>query len=286
MPSKQTTPTSTTTTTAPWSGVQPYLTDSLSQAQELYKSGAGYYPESTVAPLSGTSQQAIDLTTQRALNGSPLQSSAQGNATSTLNGEYLNSNPNLQGAIDAATQGLVRQYQTATLPGIQANFSKSGRYGSNAMGGAGGAIDTANNALASQIGNIASTMSYNNYNDERSRQVQTSALAPSLTGMDYTNLNALTGAGGALDSQAQAQLSDLVARYQYANGGSLDDYIARINGTGASNYKTENKANNVTTSPLAGALGGSLSGAATGSMIGGPWGALAGGVLGGIGGFL
>lgn len=257
----------TNTTTTPWSGVQPYIKDSLTAAQDLYNSGAGYYPNSTVAAQSGTTQQAIDLTTERALNGSAVGNAAQSNATATLNGDYLNSNPNLQGAIDAATSGLVRQYQTATLPAINASFSKSGRYGSNAQYGAGGAVDTANNTLASQIGNISSTMAYNNYNDERSRQLQASSLAPSLANMDFANLNALTGAGASIDQYSQSQLNDLIARYQYANGGALDDYIARINGTGAQNYKNS-ASTPASGSALAGALGGGLSGAATGAAVG------------------
>lgn len=260
--------------------MQPYISDSLTEAQKLYQSGAGYYPNSTVAPLSGTSQQAIDLTTQRALNGNPVQSAAQGNAAATLRGDFLNSNPHLQGAIDSATQGLVRQYTNATMPGIEAGFSKSGRYGSGAQQAA---VSDAQANLATGIGNITNSMAYNDYNNERARQVQTSALAPSLAGMDFTNLQALSGAGSALDSQSQAELNDLIARYNYANGGALDDYIARIGGTGASNYSSTTGATTVNQSRGAGALGGALSGAAAGSAFG-PWGALAGGTLGALGG--
>ncbi|MBN9219539.1 MAG: hypothetical protein J0I79_16460 [Mesorhizobium sp.] len=283
MGSKAQTPSTTTTTTTPWSGVQPYLTDSLQQAQNLYQSGAGYYPTSTVAPLSSQTQQALDLTQQRALNGSPLQSAAQGNATNTLNGAYLNSNPGLQGAIDAATQGLVRNYQTATLPGIQGSFSKSGRYGSGAMQGA---VSDAQNNLAGQIGNISQNLAYQNYGDERNRQVQTSALAPQLAGMDFSNLQALTGVGQTYDTQNQAQLTDLVNRYNYQNGGALDDYIARLNGTGATNFKNSASSSlngTPASNGIAGGLGGALAGAQAGSFLG-PWGTLGGGVLGGLAG--
>lgn len=262
--------------------MQPFLTQTLGESQKLYESGAGYYPDSTVAPLSGTTQQALDMTTARA-GGSPLQSAAQGNATSTLNGNFLNSNPHLQGAIDSATQGLVRNYTNAVMPGIEANFSKAGRFGS--PGAMGGAVSDAQNNLASQIGNVSSSMSYQNYGDERSRQMQASALSPQLANMDWTNINALSGAGATYDQQAQSQLSDLVARYNYENGGSLDDFIARVNGTGANNYKSATEANYVKNNPLTGALGGALSGAATGASIGGPWGALIGGGIGGLGGY-
>lgn len=273
-------PTTTTTSTTPWSGVQPYISGSLSEAQKLYQSGNGYYPESTVSPFSGQTQQALDLTEQRALNGSPVQSAAQGNAAATLNGDFLNSNPNLQGAIDAATQGLVRQYTNATVPGIEASFSKAGRYGSGMQNAA---MSDAQSNLATQIGNTATNMAYSNYNDERGRQVQTSAMAPSLAGMDFTNLQALSGVGETYDTQSQANLNDLIARYNYQNGGALDDYISRINGTGATNFSTST-ASNPSGSKLTGALGGAMSGAAAGSMFG-PYGAAAGGVIGGLGGY-
>lgn len=283
MGSKAPASSTTTSSTTPWSGVQPYLTESLKGAQQLYQSGEGYYPESTVAPLSNQTQQALDLTQERALNGSPVQTAAQNSAAATLNGDYLNSNPYLQSSIDAATQGLVRQYTNATMPGIEAQFSKAGRYGSGMQQQA---VSDAQNNLATQMGSIASNMAYSNYNDERARQTSTAALAPSLAGMDFTNLQALSGVGETYDTQNQANLNDMIARYNYANGGALDDYIARINGTGATGFSNSNSTSTqqaASGSKLTGALGGAMSGAATGAAFG-PWGALAGGVIGGLGG--
>jgi hypothetical protein len=70
------TSTNTIQNSAPWSGSQPYLTDLMSQAQGLYNKGSSYAPFSTVAPLSDTTQLGLDLTQQRAINGSPVVNAA------------------------------------------------------------------------------------------------------------------------------------------------------------------------------------------------------------------
>lgn len=68
----------------PWSGAQPYLLDIMSQAQGLYNNGSSYAPFSTVAPFSPTTQEGLNLTTQRALNGSPVVNQADQSVTNLL----------------------------------------------------------------------------------------------------------------------------------------------------------------------------------------------------------
>ena len=69
--------------TDPWSGQQPYLHDLFAQAQNMFRQGYGqeYYPGQTVAPFAPQQEMAFDLTTQRALGGSPQQAGM---------GQYLN----------------------------------------------------------------------------------------------------------------------------------------------------------------------------------------------------
>lgn len=59
----------------PWAGQQPYMTDVMANAQRMFRQGYGqeYYPGQTVAPFAPQQQMAFDLTTQRALGGSPQQ---------------------------------------------------------------------------------------------------------------------------------------------------------------------------------------------------------------------
>lgn len=60
--------------TEPWSGQAPYLRDIFGQAQQLYGQNLGQpYPGEMVAPFSPQTQLGMDMLTQRALGGDPMQ---------------------------------------------------------------------------------------------------------------------------------------------------------------------------------------------------------------------
>jgi hypothetical protein len=126
--------TRTVTTAEPWSGVKKPLEGGIKDATSLYNQGApDYYPNNTVAPMSGYTQGALDWQAQRAMAGSPLTQAGQGELTKTLSGGYLNNNPHLQGAINSAIRPITEQYQNTIMPGIQSAFSEAGRYGSSEL---------------------------------------------------------------------------------------------------------------------------------------------------------
>ena len=104
-----------TQTTEPWSGQSPYLTDVFRQAQNVYRQGPQqYYPGSGVAPFSPQTQQAFDLTTQRALGGSPQQAALGGYITDTLGQANIDPNQIAQRASQAAGNvGRAQQFLTA-----------------------------------------------------------------------------------------------------------------------------------------------------------------------------
>lgn len=279
--------TKTKTTTEPWSGVKPYLLGGYKDAEALYQQGApNYYPGQTTAPMSGYSKNALDATAQRAAYGSDVTRAAQGQLTDTINGDYLNSNPHLQGAIDAAVQPITNAFRSEVMPGIDSSFSSAGRYGSGLQGQA---YDDANAQLGQQIGNIASQMSYQNYGDERQRQMQAMLFAPDMAKQDYYDLGMLGQAGQGYDQYNQNLINADIQKYNYNNNADwnyLNDYIGLLNGaTGGSSTTTAPQQGG--TSPLTGALGGAMSGAYLGSIIPGlgtGLGALGGGLLGGLGG--
>lgn len=82
----------------------------------------------------------------------------------TAQGQYLNANPYIGAAIQAAQDPVTRNYQTAVAPQTDAMFSGGGRYGSGAMAGA---VSTAQQNLAKGLGDISSTMMNANYGNER-----------------------------------------------------------------------------------------------------------------------
>jgi hypothetical protein len=282
----------------PWSGQVPYLQQLFQQAQQNYnKGGSQYYPGSTIAQQSPQTQQAIQIETQRAINGSPLTAGANQVAQDTLNGNYLNNNPWLDKTYNQAANSVTRNYLNAVSPGIDSTFSAAGRLGSNADMTA---HDNAQYQLGNTLDNLATNIYGGNYSRERQNQLNTMQLAPSLANNDYTNINALYNAGNQADSYNQNVLNDKVNRFNYNQNlpyQNLQNYSGLINGNygGASNSSSQyapNTASNVLGGALMGyqaapAIAGALAPAGmTVASAAMPWlgvaGALGGGLLGGL----
>jgi hypothetical protein len=85
----------------------------------------------------------------------------------TASGSYLNSNPYINAAIQAAQDPVTRNYQTAIAPQTDAMFSGGGRYGSGAMANA---VSTGQQNLARGLGDISTNMMNANYARERTAQ--------------------------------------------------------------------------------------------------------------------
>lgn len=78
--------TTTTASTGPWKGSEPYIKDALKETQKLYNSGQGFdpYPSSTVIPFSNQTQQAMAGVEGLANQGNPLAAVGYGNALGTI----------------------------------------------------------------------------------------------------------------------------------------------------------------------------------------------------------
>lgn len=271
--------------TEPWSGQIPYLLGDegksiaglFPEANRLYQSpGPLYFPGQTVAGIAPEREMALQAQAARARSGSPLMAAGASELGRTLGGGYLNGNPHLQTAIDAATRGVTRNYQTAVAPGIDSSFSLAGRYGS----GAHAAVhDTAQRNLAAQLGDVAGNLAYQGYGAERANMLNALNAVPAFAQADYADIAQLDAAGRAREAMAQALLNDQVARWNFAQqmpADKLRQYAGLIQG----NYG----GTQTTTAPYssgAGILGGVSSGAGLGSAFG-PWGTLIGGALGGL----
>ncbi|MFA6134663.1 MAG: hypothetical protein WC869_11675 [Phycisphaerae bacterium] len=249
----------------------PYLKDVLGQAKNLYnQSGPDYYPGSTVVPMAGETTAALDAQTQRALLGSPLNQAAQQTTMDTLNGNFLSGgNPYFQGAFDSMARPVT--------DAVQAAMARSGRLGSGAE----------TQTMTRELGDIGSKLMYQNYNDERNRQMQASQIAPLLAETDYNDIAKLAQVGGAYEAQAGAELQNDVNRfnfYQQQPWDKLAQYSTFVQGGTYGGQSTQQTP--VSSNKAGSILGGVASGASTGAMFG-PWGAAIGaglgGILGGIG---
>jgi len=241
-----------TSSTAPWVGQQPYLTFGFQQAQNLFNQGGPqYYPDSTLAPASPYTDQALALEAQRALNGSPLTAAAQANALGTAQGDYL-------GAGNPYLQNMFTSIANTVTPSVTGAFEGAGRYGSGAYA----------NALASALTNTAGNLAYQNYDNERGNMLKADALVPSLAGQDYTDIGQLAAAGDAQRQLAQQGINAAVDRYNYNQNlpyNTLANYMRMIQGNyGSSSTQTSQNYVN----PIAGALGMGNSGVDPAELIG------------------
>tara|TARA_X000001382_G_scaffold55288_2_gene37811 strand:- start:3898 stop:4791 length:894 start_codon:yes stop_codon:yes gene_type:complete len=284
MKSSKPTPAATqvvTQTNDPWSGQQPFLETGFQKAEDLVlNKPPEFFPNSTVVPFSNQTSDALDLIENRARAGSPLTQIGQNTIQSAASGDMLKANPFLQqdnpylsSAIDAASSGIKRNYESVVEPSIDARFSAGGRYGSGLQAQS---QSLAQQNLADQLSDVATNMAFSDYgmqrqgyDTERGRQIQAAQLAPQMAQQDYVDAGQLMSVGQAEEGQAAAQLQEDMDRFNFnqnAEKQALADYMALVAGgqyggtqtTSTPIYQdsTSNTIGNIAS--LAGAAGGLL----------------------------
>jgi hypothetical protein len=193
--------------------LRPYVEFGLGEARRLYENPTPYAPFQTYVSPSETTTSALSGIQQRAMAGSPLTQSAQAQLGRTISGDYLSGNPFFQGAFQAATRPLEQQFGQNIMD-IRSKLSSSGRYGSGAQTALEG---RAAEGLATGMSDIAGKLAYQNYADERQRQMAATMAAPEMAMADYSDLTKLLGAGQLGEQYDQARIADELARYQYAS---------------------------------------------------------------------
>lgn len=275
----------TTTTTEPPAFIRPYLQYGAQQARALYQTGGPqYYEGNTVVPFSQQTEQALGLTEQRALNGSPVNQAAQDYATRTLNTTPTS------------------QFGGATNPHLDATFNRAADSVQQRLGtqfaGSGRNVEASRAVNADELNNLATGLYGGAYESERNRMAQdldrqrsmqyaVAGMAPQLANQDYIDLQALSGVGGQVEDLTGRLMEDQAARWDFSQNApqmNLDNYISRVTGA----YPGQNATQTTPThrNRTAGALGGAMSGAQLGSQFGGYGaliGAIGGGLLGGYG---
>lgn len=220
----------TTSMSAPWTEQQPYLQYGFQQANQLYNQGGPQaYPGRSVAPISGNTQQALNGINYSAYNN-PQQRQAEQYGQSVMGGQYLNANPYLDRMYDSAANAVTRNFNESVLPGVSARFGMSGRGGSDSMQNA---VQGAYTGLAEGLSGMASNIYGGNYANERSMQQNQAQFTPQLLQSQAGLYNNALQAGQTADSQAQAELSDDVGRFQFEQNRphqNLSNYMGNIGG--------------------------------------------------------
>jgi hypothetical protein len=182
----------------PWAGQQPYLSEIYGKADVLENTPMKFFPGQTFANFSPETQQALQMQTQRAQQGSPLTSAAQGELTKTLSGDYLSQgNPHF-----GAMMGRIGNQVNAQMG---SRFAGAGRLGSGAHA----------NATASALADAGSQLAYQDYGAERDNMMKGMLFAPQLAQQDYFDAAKLAEVGGVKEDLAQQKINEQMARHQF-----------------------------------------------------------------------
>lgn len=221
------------TTQEPWNRQQPYLTRGFTRAQTLLNQGGPqYFPGETVAGFGANTQNALNMYRDTAMGGSPVPGAAVDQLSSTLSGDYLNSNPYLDAMYNTAASRVGEQYREAVAPSIGAQFDSAGRFGSGMYQNM---MQNSEQQLADSLGGLAANIYGNNYQQERGRQMQAASMAPSIAPLSYYDAGQLMNVGEMQDAQRQREIDANFNRYMF-NQQRPYDALNRYMGTITGNY--------------------------------------------------
>lgn len=247
--------TSTVTETAdPWAPAQPYILDTMKQAQDLYNNN------SMVAPQNPTLLKGYQNALGTANFNPSTTNASRDLMMDTINGNYMNNNPYLDATFDRMSDKVT--------DGVNSQFSMAGRYGSGAHQG----------ILGESLGNLATDVYGSNYRTERQNQLSAGQFAPQLDAanqsMLFNNANMFLDVGNSM--QNYDQMKAMAPYNELNNYSSVVNGIAGLGGQGTQTTPTGSR--------LGGALGGAGAGFALGNAIVPGVGGIVGGGLGAIGG--
>lgn len=164
----------TKTKTEPWKKAQPYIL------------GAAENTKNTVAQNAGGLQNiSNDLSSQyRSLSdkvsqGNPLVAQGQSFIGDTLNGDYLNSNPNTEQFLQNTRDDITGNINSAFSRSSQANGSRHSQI------------------LARELARAQNEIQFGQYNQERANQMGALGMIPGMTEADYQGYSMLPGFAGA-----------------------------------------------------------------------------------------
>lgn len=254
------TPSKTTQTNEPWKEAKPYYAGLYDQAMTAFNNtNRTPYEGERYAGPNQTQQDALGMFKSMAGTAGTGGQELRQLGLDTVNGKYMNAstNPYLTNAMDTAAGQVQQRLQRDVLPALQDQSIMQGAYGGSGYGVAQG---LATSDFTQQALDKTSQLSYDNYQQERQRQLQAGTLfdqanqllqLPALL-MDQAGTQEQAWAQAALDAQYQAYQDSLSAPWR-----GLGEFAQILNGGGF---------NTVTgTQPGASRAGSALQGAAGGA---------------------
>lgn len=243
---------------------EPFVEYGLQEAQKLYQSGSPvYFPGQTFVGPSDQTQTALSAAQNRAIQGNPLVPAAQSQFQSTIEGDYLSAtNPYFANRFNTAADAASQRYFDA-MNQTNSQASMAGRYGSNAMGQL---QDRATSQFAKSLTDTAGGLAFDNYAQERARQLAAAQSAPALAAQDYADIDRMLSLGNITEGYQQQALQDSINRFDFEQGmpqNKLQNFLSAAYGAPLGSQTTMP----VPKGGIQGLLGGALAGGALASSI-------------------
>jgi hypothetical protein len=205
--------------------VRPYQQSYLDQSQNLSQTPYTQFGNRT-AGANGMQQNAWQAMYNRGQQGSQEVSAARDQLTGTIKGDgFTNnpfmgqSNPYLQQQIDSTTSDMRRNYEQ-TLPSMSSRAARGDTFGGAK---AGNYEAERERNFGDSVGKTISNFRFGDYQNqqgmyekERDRQMQSTALAPQFSQVDYNDINAMQSAGNNAQTQNQNEINGNLAGYNDA----------------------------------------------------------------------
>ena len=222
-----------TSTTIPYQS--DYLDKLYSRADTLYgQGGINPYTGQTVAGMSPERDQALSMTADRAMAGTPFLDTMNRQLEATMAGAYLSpeSNPFLRSAYEQSARGVGETIREYTQPKTDAQAVMAGRYGSGMLNDQRSRNEQ---NFGRTLNELATGIYAPAYEAERSRQLDAMRYAPAAAELNYLDPQMLAMVGQDRESQQQRELAaaeklyydqqmqpfDNLSRYQsYISGGA------------------------------------------------------------------
>ena len=252
----------------PWVGQQPYLRDTWSAAQNLYRGGPmSFYPGTLTAGATPAQLEAEAMARQTGLGSqTDLASNLMAAQNySLMSPQNLSTNPYLADATTAAlrplftqTQGLLQQARRDATGAGQLDSDRQALLESNVIGN-----------YLQQAGDVTSKMYSDAYQDAQANQLKALALGPQTLQTSLVPSQTIASIGAMEQARQQQAIDDARARFEFgqqAPGQALRDYTSIVQGTVLPGSQTTTGAE-----PSFGqkALGASLMGIGTYGALGG-----------------
>lgn len=225
------------------------------------------YQGSQVAPFDPSQVAGQEM----ALGAAGTQAGIAGNAANAnqfyTSGDIWNpsSNPNLQGAIDAAVRPVTQQYQETVLPGIRGEAGRTGNVGSTRAGVAEG---IAARGYGDTVADTAAKITQQQYGTNVDAQLKAMGLVPTVQSAQTVPASTTSAVGDVRQQLAQRLLGEGAANFNYdqlAPFLQAKEILSLVSGIPGGT--TVSTGNNPQPNPAMQSLGGAATGAALGSAL-------------------